>query len=135
MRLEITRKSDLAVRSLRIMAESPERVKGPQLAEIVGSTPGFLSQVLTPLVKAGWVRSDPGPSGGYSLAVDLRTVSVLAVIETLEGPTNSGQCVLADRPCSESGSCALHVPWQLAQSQLLAQLDAVSVVDTPAVVT
>ena len=102
-------------------------MKGPELAEVVGSTSGFVSQVMVPLVRLGWVRSDPGPTGGYALAVDLETVSVLAVIEAIEGPTDSGRCVLADRPCEEGGPCALHVPWTLARSQLLAKLDAVSV--------
>jgi len=129
MRLEITRKSDLAVRSLRVLADSPARMKGPELAEKVGSTAGFVSQVLTPLVRAGWVRSDPGPSGGYALTVRLEAVSVLAVIEAVEGPTDKGRCVLADRPCDESGPCALHVPWTRARRQLLDELDAVSVAD------
>lgn len=129
MRLEVTRKSDLAVRSLRALAVAPERMKGPALATVVGSTSAFVSQVLTPLVRAGWVRSDPGPTGGYSLTADLETVSLRQVIETIEGPTDAGRCVLADRPCDEGGACALHEPWLRAQSQLLAELDATSVVD------
>ncbi|MGH1487993.1 MAG: RrF2 family transcriptional regulator [Acidimicrobiales bacterium] len=129
MRLEVTRKSDLAVRSLQALAGSTERLKGPALAKAVGSTSGFVSQVLTPLVRAGWVRSDPGPAGGYSLIVDLDEISVLAVIETIEGPTNSGRCVLADRPCDEGGTCALHVPWLRARSELRVQLDAISVAE------
>lgn len=96
------------------------------MAEGVGSTSGFVSQVLNPLVRNGWVRSDPGPAGGYSLGVDLGSVSVLAVIE---GPTDSGRCVLADRPCDESGTCALHVPWVRARAQLLGELDATSVAE------
>jgi Rrf2 family protein len=127
MRLEVTRKSDLAVRSLHVLATVPGRVKGPDLAAAVGSTPGFVSQVLTPLVRAGWVRSDPGPSGGYSLAADLDDVSVLEVVEAVEGPTDSGRCVLADRPCDDASPCALHGPWLRARSHLLAHLDAVSV--------
>lgn len=115
------------MRSLQELAACSGRVKGPALATLVGSTSGFVSQVVTPLVRAGWVRSDPGPSGGYSLTVDLNDVSVLSVIETIEGPTDSGRCVLADRACDEAGTCALHVPWLRARSQLLAQLDAVSV--------
>ena len=129
MRLEVTRKSDLAVRSLQALAVSPDRVKGPALAAIVGSTSGFVSQVLTPLVRAGWVRSDPGPSGGYSLTADLASVSVLAVIETIEGPTDSGRCVLADRSCNEGGTCALHVPWLRARDQLRNQLASISVAE------
>lgn len=127
MRLEVTRKSDLAVRALQALAETPTRLKGPALANAVGSTSGFVSQVLTPLVRAGWVRSEPGPSGGYSLVADLDDITVLQVIETIEGPTDSGRCVLADRPCNEGGTCALHGPWLQARSQLLDQLDAVSV--------
>ncbi len=133
MRLEVTRKSDLAVRSLQALAVSPERMKSPELALAVGSTSGFVSHVLTPLVRAGWVRSDAGPSGGYSLTADLDEVSVLAVIETIEGPTDSGLCVLADGPCDDAGTCALHVPWMLARAQLLTQLDATSVADASAV--
>jgi Rrf2 family protein len=129
MRLEVTRKSDLAVRALRALAESPGRMKGPALAELVGSTAGFVSQVVNPLVRHGWVRSDPGPSGGYSLAVDLRSVSVLAVIEAIEGPTDSGRCVLVDRPCNETGTCALHVPWLRARAHLLRELDETSVAE------
>lgn len=134
MRLEVTRKSDLAVRAMQALAAAPGRVKGPELAELVGSTSGFVSQVLTPLVRAGWVRSDPGPSGGYSLTADLDDVSVLAVIETIEGPTDSGRCVLADRPCNDRGTCALHTPWLRARAQLRSQLDAMSVADASAVV-
>ena len=133
MRLEVTRKSDLAVRSLQTLAEQGDRLKGPQLAAIVGTTSGFVSQVLAPLVRAGWVRSDPGPSGGYSLTADLDDVSVLAVIETIEGPTDSGRCVLADRLCNDGGTCALHVPWVQARSHLRDQLDAVSVAAASAV--
>lgn len=130
MRLEVTRKSDLAVRALRALDRAPGRMKGPDLAAEVGSTSGFVSQVMTPLVRVGWVRSDPGPTGGYTLTADLRDVSVLAVIEAIEGPTDSGRCVLVDRPCSERSTCALHVPWLQARAQLLAQLDASTVADS-----
>ncbi|MFV0526455.1 MAG: RrF2 family transcriptional regulator [Acidimicrobiales bacterium] len=127
MRLEVTRKSDLAVRALRVLGEGDGRIKGSTLADAVGSTPGFLSQVVNPLVRAGWVRSDPGPTGGYSLAVDLADVTVLAVIETIEGPTDTGTCVLIDRPCGDSGPCAIHEPWSRALECLLLELASTSV--------
>ncbi len=106
-------------------------MKGPDLAAAVGSSSGFVSQVLNPLVRIGWVRSDPGPSGGYSLEVSLDDVSVLEVIEAIEGPTDSGLCVLADRLCDIDGTCALHVPWMRARQKLLLELDATSIADAP----
>lgn len=132
MRLEVTRKSDLAVRALRRLAELPPggRAKGPELADAVGGTPGFVAQVMTPLVRAGWVASEPGPTGGYSLVVDLSGISVLAVVETIEGPTDTGRCVLADRPCTELGPCALHHAWQRARHELVRELDSMSISDS-----
>jgi len=129
MRLEVTRKSDLAVRILQTLGERNERLKGTDLAELVGSTVGFVPQVLTPLVRAGWVRSDPGPTGGYELAVDPADLSILQVIEAVEGPTDSGRCVLADRPCDATGPCALHVPWTRARDRLLRELDSTTITD------
>jgi Rrf2 family protein len=129
VRLEVTRKSDLAVRALRVLASAGGRMKGPELAEAIESTSGFVPQVLNPLVRAGWVRSDPGPTGGYQLVTDLESVSVRAVIEAIEGPTDSGRCVLEDRSCSAGGICALHGPWQRARGRLLDELDSTSVAD------
>jgi len=106
------------------LARFGRRTKAGELAEAIGTTPGFLSQAMTPLTARGWVRSDPGPTGGYSLTVDLDEVSVLDVIEAVEGPSESGRCVLEDRPCREDEPCALHIPWQRARRQLLAELAA-----------
>lgn len=122
MRLEITRRSDLATRALIELARLGRRTKSVELAEAIGTTPGFLSQAMTPLAANGWVRSVPGPSGGYLLTTDLRDVSVLDVIEAIEGPSEAGRCVLEDRPCGNGGPCALHQPWQRARAQLLDEL-------------
>lgn len=130
MRLEVTRRSDLAVRVLRVLAESSgRRMKASELAEVVRSTAGFVPQVVAPLVAAGWVRSEPGPTGGYLLAVDLGDISVLSVIEAIEGPTDSGRCVLVGRACTETDCCALHEPWMRARAELLRELGAIAVAE------
>jgi Rrf2 family protein len=126
MRLEITRRSDLATRALIELAHQGRRMKSAELAGAIGTTPGFLSQAMTPLAARGWVRSEPGPTGGYLLGVDLAEVSVLDVIEAIEGPSDVGRCVLEDRPCGNAGPCALHQPWQRARTQLLDELSSAS---------
>ena len=128
MRLEITRRADLATRALLALAAG-ERLKAADLAVSIETTPGFLSQVMSPLVSQGWVRSEPGPTGGYVAVESLADITVLDVIEAVEGPTDSGRCVLQDRACAKSGTCALHVPWQKARAQLLAELAATPLAD------
>jgi Rrf2 family iron-sulfur cluster assembly transcriptional regulator len=126
MRLEITRRSDLATRALLELARTDERTKASVLAEAVGTTPGFLSQAMTPLVARGWAGSEPGPTGGYTVLVDPADLTVLEVIEAVEGPTDTGRCVLEDRACAGAGAatglCALHRPWSSARAQLLGEL-------------
>lgn len=131
MRLEITRRSDLATRALIELARLARRTKSTELAEAIGTTPGFLSQAMTPLAARGWIRSEPGPTGGYSLTADLAEVSVLDVIEAIEGPSDAGRCVLEDRPCGTAGPCALHQPWQRARTQLLDELSKSSLAALP----
>ena len=131
MRLEITRRSDLATRALIELARLGRRTKSVELAEAIGTTPGFLSQAMTPLATNGWVQSEPGPAGGYQLTADLADVSVLDVIEAIEGPSDAGRCVLEDRPCSGAGPCALHQPWQRARTQLLDELSKSSLASLP----
>jgi len=131
MRLEITRRSDLATRALIELDRLGRRTKSAELAEAIGTTPGFLSQAMTPLASKGWVRSEPGPSGGYVLTANLADVSVLDVIEAIEGPSDGGRCVLEDRPCSDGGPCALHQPWQRARTQLLDELSNSTLAELP----
>lgn len=126
MRLEITRRSDLATRALIELARLGRRVKSAELAEAIGTSPGFLSQAMTPLAAKGWVGSGSGPTGGYELIADLADVSVLDVIEAIEGPSDGGRCVLEDRQCGDGGACALHQPWQRARTQLLDELSSSS---------
>lgn len=119
MRLEVTRKADLATKAILALDAADRRAKAAELAEWVGTTPGFLSQVLTPLIGCGWVQSEPGPSGGYSITADLDSLSVLDVIEAVEGPTDSGRCVLEDRSCSDSTPCVIHDVWKQSRTKLI----------------
>ena len=129
MRLEITRRADLATRALLALHATDGRIKAADLAQRIGTTAGFLSQAMTPLVSQGWVGSEPGPSGGYRLLADPADISVLAVIEAIDGPTDTTRCVLETRPCASTGLCALHRPWLRARTQLLAELSATSLAE------
>jgi len=124
VRLEITRRADLATRALLALSAEGKRMKASALAERIGTTAGFLSQAMTPLVAHGWVRSEPGPTGGYTALVDPAGISVLEIIEAVEGRTDTGRCVLEDRACSGEASCVLHRPWSHARDQLLGELAA-----------
>ena len=109
----------MAIRALALLTESTERVKASSLADTLGTTVKFVPQVIGPLVRAGWVQSDPGPTGGYRSVVGVGVVSVLQVIEAVDGATDVGRCVVADRPCLSAKPCVLHVAWAQARTELV----------------
>ena len=126
MRLEVTCRTDLATRALLALADSGGRHKAAELAEALGASSGFLSHAMTPLVSRGWVHSEPGRTGGYKAIVSLEEISVLDVVEAVEGPTDVTSCVIEGHACTGAGQCALHNAWTRARSHLLRDL-----ADTP----
>lgn len=126
MRLEVTKQCDLAIQAILLLDQSGEKMKSGEIGDAIGSTAGFMAHVLRPLVKKNWIRSDPGPTGGYSLVISLDGVSVLDVVEAIEGPTENGKCVIADFSCSQESPCALHNSWTKARTQLLRELSGIS---------
>ena len=126
MRLELTGKTDLAVRALLVLeAQGPESVcKGADLSESLDTTINYIPQVMAPLLQEGWVVSSPGPTGGYRLTANLEQVSLLNVIEAVEGEVEDGKCVTTGAPCPDQGLCAMHEPWTRARESLLLELES-----------
>lgn len=127
MKLQISQRTDLALRALRLLERSGRTMQAPELAEELLSTCHYLPQVLRPLVRARWLIGETGPTGGYRLAAPLGEFSILDVVELIEGPTDNGVCVLRHGPCDGQDECAIHTPWVLARSALLAELARVPV--------
>jgi Rrf2 family protein len=127
--LEITRRADLAVRALGVLTWSDRRMKASELAESIGTSTGYATQALGPLVEAGWVESEPGRNGGYRATPQAVRVSVLEVIEAVDGATDDGGCVVADRPCRSAEPCAVHGAWARARGELTAELSGTAVAD------
>ncbi len=121
MRLELTKRCELALQAMATLPHG-RQVPGRDLARSIGVSTHYLPQIMTPLVKAGWVASAPGRNGGYTRTATLASVSALELIEAIEGPTDTGTCVLKGGPCDDQEQCALHVPWSRARTALLAEL-------------
>jgi len=129
MRLELTRSTDLAIKALTEVAGRDEPVKLADLAALVGTTPAFLAKIARPLVARGWLESTPGPRGGYTPG-HLAEATVLDVIEAVEGPTETGKCVLRGGPCGGDDTCSLHDPWTEARTALIKALARQAAVNT-----
>jgi Rrf2 family protein len=127
MRLQLTRRADYAVRAMIALGRDPARVQSStRLAESMDIPPRFMTQVMGDLVRAGLVEARNGRAGGYRLKPDPTQVSVLAVVQAVEGDARRRTCVLRSTRCSVGGLCDVHELFTDAQDALLARLAGAS---------
>lgn len=128
MRLELTRRTDLAFRALAAIFDASEsRMSGATLAEELGITTHYLPHVMAPLTRSGWVISTSGPRGGYTLVIDLDEITLLELVEAVEGPIDTTGCLHLGPRHASGNTCALHQPWTKARQALMSELDDVTV--------
>src|SRR5687768_7850232 len=81
MRLELTRRGDYAMRAMLHLARSEgETLSAPAIAEATRIPIRFVGQVMGDLARAGLVDARLGRRGGYTLAREARSVSLLDVV-------------------------------------------------------
>lgn len=117
MRLEVSRRTDLALAVLRALNAARGSLAGHSLAVSLGTSPTYLASAVAPLVARGWVSSRPGRSGGYEITSSGGCATVLDVLEAIEGPIDDEHCVLEGRPCGVE-PCVMHEAWSRARCAL-----------------
>jgi len=125
MKLTPTNRTDYAIRALIHLANHEgSRVKAADIGAAMDIPTGFLQQVLQELQRSRLVSSRPGPSGGYQLARAPEEITILEIVETLEGPIETSECALRGGPCHWEQVCALHWVWSSARAALSGSLRA-----------
>jgi Rrf2 family iron-sulfur cluster assembly transcriptional regulator len=134
MRLELTKRGDYGVRAMVALASAPPGtlVSVRRIAGEMSIPVRFLPQVMGDLSRAGLVASAAGRAGGYRLARPATEVSLLDVVEAVEGDSRRRTCILRGGPCGHDGiTCAVHEPFFAAQD---AMIDRLSRADLDAIV-
>ena len=126
--MQITRASDYAVRVMIHLAGLPpaSTVRQSELSKATDVSGHFLSKVLQQLVRSRLIRSQRGSGGGYALAVPARSVSLLDVVEAIEGPVRLNQCIAEGPSCERKSWCPAHQVWAEAQAALVTVLGSAS---------
>lgn len=86
--ISITSKSPYAIKALAELGRTPDAGPVPigELARRRDVPVQFLEQLFATLRRAGLLESRRGVKGGYSFARDPATITVLEVVELLDGP-------------------------------------------------
>ena len=119
-------------------------VSSRDLAEFQGISPSFVAKIFPRLEKAGLVAAAEGVRGGYVLARDPEAISVLEVVDAVEGDKPlfdckdiRGRCPMFGEPPPDwatSGVCAIHALMLRAEKAMRSVLASQSLADIARVV-
>jgi len=117
--MEITRRTDYAIRLLLELARSNEGpVSVRELAERQSVPYAFARTVQRDLVAAGFITTVRGAKGGAVLAVDPHDVTLLQIVSAMQGVPSVAVCASDPTWCALSGGCAVHRVWAGADAVL-----------------
>lgn len=89
----------------------------------------YLGQLIIPLRSAGLIASKRGAEGGYQLARPPETITVLEIVEALEGKLVIVDCLRDEGVCSRASGCAAREIWQKLQEAIVGTLGTITLAD------
>ena len=124
--MQISRRADYGVRVILDLATNcrQERASTHDIAARQNIPSPFLAKIISQLALAGLITTYRGAGGGVSLSRPSSEISLLNVIEALEGPIVLNRCVTDPEGCPQNDRCPVHDVWIRAQAELVALLAA-----------
>lgn len=126
--MQITREGDYGIRSILYLSRQPFKKISfvNEISEEYKIPRSFLAKILQKLVRANLVRSYRGVKGGFSLAKQAREISMLDVIEAIEGKTCLNVCLMDKKKCGFSKQCPVSPVWAVMQKRFMNMLKKVN---------
>lgn len=129
----LTKKAKYALNALTFLAQTG-RAKPVLIADLSRETripKKFLERILLELKTRGYLRSQKGKGGGYSLARNAEAISVGDIIRATNGPLAPVSCVSesAYAPCTEcqdEATCGLRLVMKETRDAMARILDGTS---------
>ena len=111
--LRVTKLTDYASVVLTVLASDPATVlSASELAERAGLEMPTVAKLLKPLAQAGLVEGFRGANGGYRLAREAAAISLIEIVEAMEGPLGMTECSVHVGQCGIEHSCGARANWR-----------------------
>lgn len=106
--IKLSKMSDHAlVVSLQLAKDPSAKRSAGDWAERSGLPEATVSKLLKQMCAAGIALSVRGKMGGYGLAKDPADVSILAIVEAIDGPVALTECSSLSTGCGHAGACGV----------------------------
>jgi Rrf2 family protein len=86
----------------------------------------FLHQIAHSLMQAGYIKATPGPHGGLRLNQPASNLTMLNIVEALEGPIALNPCQECGSDCERQEECSAQLIWNDLQTKITLHLDSIT---------
>lgn len=95
----ISEASSIAIHSLALLTAIDGSINVNRLAEETGFSKNHIAKVMQILVRHGYLDSGRGPRGGFEAREGTGDISLLEIIELIEGPMQGSYCGISEEKC------------------------------------
>jgi len=129
--LRLTSAADYAIRAMIYLSCLPDGgiALRSEIAESQNIPTSFMAKILRSLVRARLLKSSRGVNGGFSLARHTGEISMLEIVEAIEGPLALTECVPSPTGCEWSADCPASYVWMKVQENVKDTLRATTLED------
>jgi Rrf2 family protein len=122
--MQITHQADYALRTILYLSklEPNHRVPTSEIAKYNHIPPSFLTKIISQLSIAGLIHTSRGARGGVWLARPPEDVSVLDVLQAIDGSLVLNQCVENPGNCAVNQDCSIHHFWLETSRDVIGRL-------------
>ena len=126
--MQITRQADYAIRAVLYVAKlgANQRAATRQIAQGQHIPPSFLAKIISQLSIAGLLQTTRGAHGGVMLAKPSEAITLLDIVEAIDGPIALNDCVTDKDACNFGEDCPLRPIWCDAQDDLVTRLKGIN---------
>jgi len=108
----VTRETDYAVRCVLYLAREKDHIANvSEIAHAMHIPKTFLAKILQRLIRKGIIGSLRGMHGGFKLAKKNTDISLLDIMEAIQGPASINVCAVDSKKCQLSSLCTVHPVW------------------------
>jgi Rrf2 family transcriptional regulator, iron-sulfur cluster assembly transcription factor len=118
--MQLTLTGEYAIRAMIHLASLPSGALA-QISDISSQwdvPENFLRKIVPLLSQSKLIASRRGNGGGVQLARPAESITLLDVIEAVEGPMYLNKCLIGPESCIRTRWCAVHCVWSEAQEKL-----------------
>jgi Rrf2 family protein len=122
--MQITRQADYALRAMLYLSRLDTNIRAAtsQIADEQQIPPSFLAKIISQLSIAGLISTSRGARGGVTLARPAEDITLLDVVEAIDGPISLNVCSHSAGACPFGEDCPIQPIWSDAQIELVNRL-------------